>query len=132
MPGSGKSTLAKALTERLDGAWVNADTVREEYNDWDFSPDGRARQAARMKQISNDYVDMGRIAIADFVCPTQSLRDFFDADYVIWMDTIKESIYEDTNAVFQEVVADCIVTSFVSKEMMVELFDDIEKDMYIV
>jgi predicted kinase len=36
LPGSGKSTLAKPFAELIGGVWINADQVRERYNDWDF------------------------------------------------------------------------------------------------
>ena len=43
----------------------------------------------------------GRYVICDFVCPTKSTRANFDADITIWMDTIKEGRFEDTNKLFQ-------------------------------
>ena len=43
----------------------------------------------------------GRFVICDFVCPTEATRENFDADLVIWMDTITEGRYEDTNKLFQ-------------------------------
>ena len=39
--------------------------------------------------------------ICDFICPTKQVRKIFDADYCIWMDTIKESNYEDTDRIFE-------------------------------
>ena len=39
--------------------------------------------------------------ICDFVCPTKETRDIFAADILIWMDTIKEGRFEDTNALFE-------------------------------
>ena len=53
LPGSGKSTLAKPFAELIGGIWINADQVREKYNDWDFSPEGRVRQAQRMKHLAD-------------------------------------------------------------------------------
>ena len=52
LPGSGKSYLADKLAPKLNAVWLNADRVREEANDWDFSPDGRVRQAGRYILIS--------------------------------------------------------------------------------
>jgi len=102
LPGSGKSTLAEPFAKLINGVWINADQVREQYNDWDFSPEGRIRQAQRMRYISDGVVRAGGIAVADFVCPTDEARKQFDADYVVWMDTIKKGRYEDTNAMFQK------------------------------
>ena len=40
--------------------------------------------------------------ICDFVCPTTETRSNFDADITIWMDTIAEGRFEDTNKIFQK------------------------------
>lgn len=102
LPGSGKSTLSEPLAEQVEGVWINADAVREKYNDWDFSTEGRMRQAARMRHLADGVSMAGKIAITDFVCPFQKARDEFEPDYVIWMDTIKEGRFEDTNKVFEK------------------------------
>lgn len=103
LPGAGKTTLAVSLREKIlqEGysvAWLNADTVRREYNDWDFSDDGRIRQSVRMCKLASaateDYV------IADFVAALPIQRIEFGADWTIWVDTISESIYENTNKAF--------------------------------
>jgi len=104
LPGSGKSTLAKPFAELISGVWINADIVRTSYNDWDFSPEGRIRQANRMKHLADGVVMAGKIAIADFVCPTEEARAAFNPDYTVWMDTIKEGRFEDTNKMFQNPV----------------------------
>ena len=102
LPGSGKSTLSEPLAEQVEGVWINADAVREKYNDWDFSDEGRLRQAARMRHLADGVSMAGKIAIADFVCPFQKARDEFEPDYVIWMNTIQEGRFEDTNKVFEK------------------------------
>ena len=83
---------------------MNADAVRESYNDWDFSPEGRIRQANRMKHLSDGVVMAGKIAVADFVAPTEAARAEFNADYTAWMDTIEEGRFEDTNKMFEKPV----------------------------
>lgn len=104
LPGAGKTTLAEKLRARLDShdkktIWLNADRVREEYDDWDFSEAGRIRQSKRMRDLADkiecDY------AIADFVAPLIEMRINYEADWTIWMDTITEGRYADTNAMFQ-------------------------------
>ena len=102
LPGAGKSTLAEPFAKMIGGVWLNADKVREEYNDWDFSPEGRIRQAMRMKYLSDGVVKAGKIAVADFVCPTEKAREEFGADYVVWMDTIPAGRFEDTNKMFEK------------------------------
>ena len=121
LPGSGKTTLAGALKKYLEENgeisyaralqehigdfkcqvnWFNADDIRRKYNDWDFSNDGRIRQSLRMFQFSmeagGDYV------ICDFVAPLVEMRNNFKADWTIWVDTIREGRYADTNAAFVE------------------------------
>lgn len=103
LPGSGKTTFSQNLVKKLmlthSVSWFNADSVREQYNDWDFSPEGRERQMNRMIDLSNS--SNSDFTICDFVCPTDELRKSFNADIVIWMDTITEGRFEDTNKVFQ-------------------------------
>ena len=100
LPGSGKTTMAKELIKLIDAVWLNADKVRKEANDWDFSLAGRKRQAKRMKDFSNKYIKENNHVIVDFVCPTEKTREEFNADFIIFMDTIKEGRFEDTNKMF--------------------------------
>ena len=100
LPGSGKSTLAEPFAELVNGVWLNADKVRHMYDDWDFTPKGRMRQAQRMRHLADGVVMAGKIAIADFVCPTEEARKLFAPNYTVWMDTISRSRYEDTNDMF--------------------------------
>lgn len=106
LPGAGKTTLAEPLTEALGAVWYNADAVREEFNDWDFTPVGRQRQSERMKALCDTVVAEGGIAIADFVAPTKELREHFSPDFLIFVDTIVEGRFEDTNKLFQEPTRD--------------------------
>ena len=103
LPGSGKTYLAERLVEYLGDkvAWFNADKVREEANDWDFSEEGRLRQNKRMLSLCENAEAEGKIAIADFVAPFQQQRIEFGADIEIFMDTIEEGRFEDTNQVFE-------------------------------
>ena len=103
LPGSGKTTLAINLVGVIERAGhsvthLNADSLREQHNDWDFTYDGRIRQAQRMA----DYADMwdDDYVIMDFVCPFPEMRAMVKPDYLIFMDTIQKSEYEDTNALF--------------------------------
>ena len=101
LPGSGKTTLARRLVEMFNAVWLNADEVRKQSDDWDFSEEGRKRQSLRMWTLAEEAIDRNRSVVADFVCPTEETRRQFHADYTIWMDTIKEGRFEDTNKVFQ-------------------------------
>ena len=102
LPGSGKTYLAERLAKKIDCGWFNADTLRGMVKDWDFSEEGRLRQSLRMKSVADFESAHNRIVICDFVCPTKETRENFSADIVIWMDTIKEGRYEDTNKLFQD------------------------------
>ena len=91
LPGSGKTWLAERLIKNIKNcAWYNADIVRKFSNDWDFSAEGRIRQANRMKTFADFERSNGRWVICDFVAPTERVREAFAPDHVIWMDTIKE------------------------------------------
>ena len=102
LPGSGKTSLAKRLYPYLKAVFLNNDEVRKEANDWDFSPKGRERQTKRMKDLAQKHLNEGKNVIADFVCPTEKTRKDFNADILIWVDTIKKGRFEDTNKMFEK------------------------------
>ena len=100
LPGSGKTTLADELAPLLNAKRLNADEVRKEANDWDFSEEGRKRQAKRMADFALRLKEEGNFVVADFICPTPEARALFPADFIIWVDTIKEGRFDDTNKMF--------------------------------
>ena len=100
LPGAGKTTLANELDTLIKAERLNADEVRKAANDWDFSEEGRKRQAKRMSDSAVKLKREGKNVIADFICPTPEARSLFPADYTIWVDTIKKSRFDDTNAMF--------------------------------
>ena len=101
LSGSGKTTLEKPLAELVGGVHLNADDVRTRYDDWDFSTEGRLRQAERMLHLADGITMAGKIAVADFICPTEQTRQIYNPDYLIWMDTIDNSGHPDTDAMFE-------------------------------
>lgn len=113
LPGAGKTVLAKQLTKQLisTGASVshiNADQVRKDSADWDFSHEGRLRQSHRIR-LAADLAESA-IVIADFVAPLVAQREIFSSHYLVWVDTVLTSKYGDTNACFQPpMAADCVV-----------------------
>ena len=100
LPGAGKTTLANELAKLIESKRLNADKIRRAANDWDFSEEGRTRQAKRMSEAALKIKSEGNNVIADFICPTPEARKFFPADYIVWVDTIKEGRFEDTNQMF--------------------------------
>ena len=100
LPGAGKTTLADELAPKLGAKRLNADEVRKAANDWDFSEEGRKRQAKRMVDFAEELKNQGNYVVADFVCPTPEARNLFPADFIIWVDTIKEGRFDDTNKMF--------------------------------
>jgi len=100
LPGSGKTTLAKNLQTKLKAGWINADQIRKKYNDWDFSIEGRIRQAKRLNQLANKMLKSKKYVIVDFVCPTEDSRKLFKSDLIIWMDTIQKSRYPNINRIY--------------------------------
>jgi len=100
LPGAGKTTLADELAPMLDAKRLNADEIRKAANDWDFSEEGRTRQAKRMAEHALKLKNDGNYVVADFICPTPEARSLFPADFIIWVDTIKEGRFKDTNQMF--------------------------------
>lgn len=102
LPGAGKTYLAERVSEELGLAWYNADAVRTMAKDWDFSNEGRVRQSQRMRTFADFEKSNNRAVICDFVCPTQQTRDEFGADLTVWVNTITEGRYKDTNSIFEQ------------------------------
>ena len=73
LPGSGKTTFARQLAVNM--AYFNADEIRKMFNDWDFSEEGRTRQAQRMGCLS--ALAEGH-AVVDFICPYDTDRQEYD------------------------------------------------------
>jgi nicotinamide riboside kinase len=129
LPGSGKTYLAEELANQLVtlGKTVthfNADRMREQHNDWDFSITGRLRQAQRMRDAADttatDFV------IVDFVAPLPEQRSIFSADYLVLMDTIAQGRYADTNQLFQPPVqCDLVVPNKDAKKWAQTILKDL-------
>ena len=130
LPGSGKTTLANELDPMLNAKRLNADEVRKKANDWDFSEEGRKRQAKRMADFAIELKNKGDLVVADFICPTPEARILFPADFVIWVDTIKEGRFEDTNKMFVKPDKyNFQVTSQDAKNWAPKIFKEINNDL---
>ena len=125
LPGSGKTTLAKLLVPMFNAVWLNADKVREEANDWDFSEMGRSIQANRMKRLADEAIQNNRNVVADFECSTEHTREDLNADYIIYMDTIKEGKLEQpSNFDFKVTHKEATMWAFLIKQDILEKFND--------
>lgn len=129
LPGAGKTTLASKLVPLIKAKWLNADQIRSEANDWDFSIEGRKRQADRMSKFANKFLKDGFHVVADFVCPTPEARSSFNPDHVIWLNTIEKSRFEDTNKLFiKPEKVDLEIknkdSNFWAKEIVKQIFSD--------
>ncbi len=107
LPGSGKTFLAKEIYKSLNAVWINADKVRNHFKDWDFTKEGRIRQAKRLNSLSNQVIKKGKNVVVDFVCPNKDSSKHFKADFIIWMDTIKKGRHlrkhlDDLNPIFKK------------------------------
>ena len=130
LPGAGKTTLAIELAPKLNAKRLNADEVRKAANDWDFSVEGRKRQAKRMAEMALKLKKEGNYVVADFVCPTPEARNLFPADYIVWVDTIKKGRFEDTNQMFiKPEKFDFHVTSQNAKEWSEKILTDLNKNV---
>ena len=128
LPGAGKTTLADELAPMINAKRLNADEVRKKANDWDFSVEGRKRQAKRMAKFANELKEEGNYVVADFICPTPEARRLFPSDYIIWVDTINEGRFDDTNKMFVKPDKfDFHVTSKDAKYWATKIFEDLKK-----
>ena len=121
LPDSGKTTLAKLLAPMFNAVLLNEDEIRKEANDWDFSEMGRSIQTNRMKRLADEAIQNNRNVIADFDCSIEHTREDLNADYIIWMDTIKESKLEPPkNFDFKVTHKDAQMFSFLIKQEILD------------
>lgn len=129
LSGAGKSAFAERLflevVKNNLAEWLNADEVRTETNDWDFTEEGRLRQAKRMTVLANRHVEEDYIAICDFICPKREYREILNADITVWLDTVESSDYADTDKLFEAPAEDEYTFRITSK-------DDIDKTVATV
>jgi len=100
LPGSGKTFYSKILNSILpDSCHLNADIIRANANDWDFSIEGRIRQAHRMKDLAGKSTNS--IVLLDFICPTVELRKIIQPDVIFYIKRPGDERYPDTNSLYE-------------------------------
>ena len=121
-PGSGKTWLGSRIAKKFGIPFWDANIVRTIYNDWDFSEKGRERQALRMRKLA----EVDRMSISAFIAPLpRYVRNFFP-DKLIWMDTVKECQYEDTNKLFiPPTTYDLRITKWTDENQLFKCLDGI-------
>ena len=104
LPGSGKTTLATALADRINAVHLNADYVRSTINsDLGFTPKDRVEHSRRLGEMARMLSGQGVIVVVDFICPTLDARTAFGKpNILVWMDTITEGRFEDTNKLWEK------------------------------
>ena len=121
LPDSGKTTLAKLLAPMFNAVLLNEDEVRKEANDFDLSEVGRSIHTNRMKRLADEAIQNNRNVVADFDCSIEHAREDLNADYIIWMDTIKESKLEPPkNFDFKVTHKDAQMFSFLIKQEILD------------
>ena len=122
LPGSGKTLLGSRIAEKFSIPFWDADVVRNTYNDWDFSGEGRDRQSLRMRKLA----ELDSISISAFIAPLPGyIRNFFP-DKFIWMDTVKDCEYEDTNKLFKPPQnPDVRITKWIDENQLFNSLEDI-------
>ena len=116
LPGSGKTSLAKLLAPMFNAVLLNEDEVRKEANDFDLTDIGRSIHTNRMKRLADEAIQNNRNVVADIECPED-----FNADYIICMDTLKESKLEPpSNYDFKVTHKDAQMFSFLIKQEILD------------
>lgn len=126
LPGAGKTALATEICRRTDAIHINADKVRSELSsDLGFSLEDRVEQARRLGAMARLLSEQGRLVIVDFVNPTIETRNSFgNADFVVWVNRIDQSRFEDTNSLWSMPAADLTIGDGLSIEKEAELVLD--------
>ena len=120
LPRSGKTSLAKLLAPMFNAVLINEAEVRKEANDFDLSEVGRSIHTNRMKRLADEAIQNNRNVVADFECTDDERKDF-NADYIIYMDTIKESKLEPpSNFDFKVTHKDAQMFSFLIKQEILD------------
>lgn len=121
LPGSGKTTVARDLAALLGAVHINADWARSSITKHlGFSHEDRLEQARILGSLAGHTSLTSPFVVVDFVNPTLETRRAFHRAvheqntsvivHQIWMDTLNEGRFEDTNKLFEPPLAADILT----------------------
>lgn len=95
VPESGKTTLAEPLSEKINGVYINEHQIRNEYINYNYTLEGIRKNTEMLRCLADGVVRAGKVAVIDCVAALPEIRMFIDADYAVWMDTIKTNMKSD-------------------------------------
>lgn len=121
LPGSGKTTLARDLAAMLGAVHINADWARSTITKHlGFTNEDRMEQARILGSLAGHTSLTAPFVVVDFVNPTMETRRAFHRAasaentnlivHKIWMDTLPEGRFEDTNKIFEAPLPSNILT----------------------
>jgi len=96
--GGGKTTFCKELVKVLPCSYFNADDVRCQSKNWDFSAEGRILAAQNMlKTVNQSWMS---IKLIDMILPTPELRKIIAPDVIVYLKPFGSSKYPDTSKIY--------------------------------
>ena len=124
--GAGKSTLTKLLLEKYpDWDWVNGDLVRKTLKNYDFTENGRLKQADSLARYC--HKSKKSLVICDAICPLKLCREKIGADAIIFINERTRCKFEDTLKMFEEPTPDECPYFFRVEGSVLEKLAEIER-----
>lgn len=106
LPGSGKGDVAKYLSEQIRGVHLDVCAIRTNMNDWSMSIQSRIKVNEHLKSAALGAESCDKIVIMESLAEFPDIRRDLNPDYIVWVDTISECTYDDTNLFFQQPIED--------------------------
>lgn len=98
--GSGKSYLAKnsLLYFNKDADYISSHNIRHDEGNFDFSKEGRIKQAEKVKKLIDE--SKASIVIVDMICPYPEMRRIILPNIIYFIDNKGNGLYPDTDSIF--------------------------------
>lgn len=91
--------IASLIANDLSASLISSSTIRQQFNDRDYSFQGFVKHSQRVRKISS--AAPSSIVVIDSSCPTQQSRDFINSDFIIHVDPNVASKYDELNSLFE-------------------------------